>query len=462
MLCWAVATPLLSGPDEGAHLVKATATVRGQLIGRPGDQPVLRRVALPEAYANLGVYPPCYAGDPNRSAACLRPLPADAGPTVTGQTYVIRYPPLFYAVAGWPTLVLPPHLAVLGVRVLASAPSALLCTAALMAAGRRRAAQLGVLTAVAPMALYLGGVTNPNGLEIAAALCLWSTGSALLSKRTGGTPSRGWMTTAFGLAGLVLALVRGTSVAWLVVILLALLAVDPRAAVARVRADGRLRGWLLADAVAALVGGAYVVAARALEVLRPVQGVDVHGLAAIRTSVGRIGYWAQGAIADFGWLDSPAPLLTYLLWAAALATLATLAALRGTRRALLVVAVLTVVTFAGAVLLEAVRLPEFGHGWQGRYMLPLLVGAPILLGRAIHSWERGSALVAGALVLGHVAAFWWCLRRFAVGLHGSLLGRHATWSPPLPLWLLLLAYLIAVGGFAAMTLRREPAVAGVG
>ena len=72
---------------------------------------------------------------------------------------------LFYAVAGWPTLVLAPERAVLAVRVLAGIPAALLLTAALLAARGRRGAVLGVLVGTPPMLLYLASVTNPNGLE---------------------------------------------------------------------------------------------------------------------------------------------------------------------------------------------------------------------------------------------------------------------------------------------------------
>ena len=36
---WALATPLTAAPDEPFHMVKAAATVRGQLHGSPGARP---------------------------------------------------------------------------------------------------------------------------------------------------------------------------------------------------------------------------------------------------------------------------------------------------------------------------------------------------------------------------------------------------------------------------------------
>jgi len=374
-----------------------------------------------------------------------------------GQTYVVRYPPLFSAIAGWPTLLLPPERAALAVRVLASVPAALLVTAALLAARVRRGALVGTFVATTPMVFYLASVTNPNGLEIAAALCAWSTGAVLGLSRPEDPAPAPWLVPAFGVAGLVLALVRGTSPAWLLAICLTLLAASPATVLTRVRTDPRLRRWLLVDAVAALIGVVYVLVARALEVLRPPQGVDASGFDAVRSAAGRIPVWAKQAVTDAGWLDAPAPLLTYVVWAAAGLALAWLAWRDRATRLLLVAIGLGVLAVAGSVALEASRLEEFGHGWQGRYLLPLLVGVPVLLGHGVTSarLRRVAGAILAVLVVAQVAAFWWVVRRFTVGLDGSLLARDAAWSPPLPPAVLGMVYAAAFAGLALVLLARR-------
>ena len=49
---WAVATPLSASPDEPAHIVKAAAVVRGELIGAPTNRPGFTSVTIPSYVGN--------------------------------------------------------------------------------------------------------------------------------------------------------------------------------------------------------------------------------------------------------------------------------------------------------------------------------------------------------------------------------------------------------------------------
>jgi hypothetical protein len=106
---------------------------------------------------------------------------------------------------------------------------------------------------------------------------------------------------------------------------------------------------------------------------------------------------------------------------------------------------------------EVARARELGVSWQGRYTLPLAVGIPILgavtLARraALPPAIRLSAsrAIVGALTIAHVVAYWQFLRRYSVGTNGPVLFfTHPHWQPPLPLALLLVGYLAALGAFA--------------
>src|SRR4051812_30619970 len=104
-LLWSLGTPLPSGPDEPAQYNKAAAVARGTLTGRhPPQLPdfwVLFRI--PAAVADMGIGSGCYYGHRNVSAACRRPPPHRTGDIEAG-TYVGYYPPLYYALTGWPSL----------------------------------------------------------------------------------------------------------------------------------------------------------------------------------------------------------------------------------------------------------------------------------------------------------------------------------------------------------------------
>jgi hypothetical protein len=458
---WSLAMPPFSGPDEGAHVIKAMAVVRGELLGEAGDSSVLRRVQVPATYSNVGVYPPCYAAGTEITADCQLPLPASAGPLARAQTYVIRYPPLFYVLGGWPSLFLSPAKAVYALRLAASLPDVLLVAAALLATSRRRYASLGVLVAFSPMVLYLAATFNPNGLETAAAMCLWACGAALL--RQDCPP---WVTHAFGVAGFLLTLTRGLSPLWFLIIVVVLLMIGGRPRVAEALTSFALRRWLLLDLFASLIGIGYVFVAHSFDVLRPPRGIHASAASAIRSSAGQSLDWTQQAIGYFGWLDSPAPFLTYAVWVVVLAILV-VSAVGHRRRWFLAVLLLLFGTFAGSIVIEAARLGTYGHGWRGRYMLPLLVGVPILLGWTGEApLRRGArwiiAVAAGALFLAHLAAFFWSVRRYTVGLSGALWPSSPAWAPPVPIWLLLAVFAVGMAAGVGGCLPGGPVSRGDG
>ncbi|HYA68911.1 MAG TPA: DUF2142 domain-containing protein, partial [Acidimicrobiales bacterium] len=225
---WSLATPLMAAPDEPAHVTKAAAVVRLQFLGTPepfkkasGISPIIT-VHVPAAFGHRR--PPCYSNHPDRPASCQLPIRASSGRLVPATTYEGRFPPLYYFFAGLPTLVLHDAAAIRLMRLVSAVLAGLFLASALESAFRCRRGShmvLGVVVAATPMALFLAGTVNPSGLEIAAAISLWSAGVCLLVDHGARTDRR--LLARAGVAGAVLAQCRGLSLVWVALIGLCLL-----------------------------------------------------------------------------------------------------------------------------------------------------------------------------------------------------------------------------------------------
>ena len=164
-------------------------------------------------------------------------------------------------------------------------------------------------------------------------------------------------------------------------------------------------------------------------------------------------------IGVFGWLDTPAPAVTYVLWTAGVGFLVLVALAWATRRRVAALFVILAATIVVPLTLEsAVYGDAGGPAWQGRYGLPLAVGIPIVAAMAVATSERGRQLAgrrffvgAGVmLVVAHVLAFAQNLRRYTVGYDGEIqFWKHPFWSPPLSPLLVTLAYALTVTAFVA-------------
>ena len=433
---WEVATPLLAAPDEPQHLIKAAAVARGQWIGREEAVGPRTHVHLPASFGQLGAYPRCFAFHPHRPASCTPPVTGASGPDVDLTTTAGRYPPVYYAVVGLPTL------GVCGVRAdrAARVLSGLLCALLLAAAATWAAGDLLALAmplAVTPMVLFLGAVVNPSGVEVAAAAASW-VGLLRLATDSGPVrPGRALSCTAVLCA---LELSRPISVLW---VLLIAGTVGLTSSRDRLGSLIRQRSVQLGAAVVALVAvvqTAWVVLAQSTRLF----GTSTHvsGTAALHRvlTVKHVRHLASQMVGRFGWLDIGAPRLTVGLWATGLLLAVVVGFSAGGRRVRIAIAAGLVVTVLAPALIEAGSYSRIGYWWQGRYTLPYAIGLPFLatIGRAPRI-RRPAMAVAGALALGQVDAFTRTLARYTVGTgHGLGLDR-VSWHPPLaPVPLLLL------------------------
>jgi hypothetical protein len=463
---WALANPLFAAPDENSHVIRAVALDHGQLTGKERKGRLPQRLDVTPEVLEVRVpriYPAeqsaCFAFQPNKPADCAHV----EGSTreVGALTSAGRHPPAYYAVVGVASWLYRPGSGVVYLmRFLTVLMTAAFIATTITAIRRTtvpRIVAVGVLFAVSPMVLFVGGSVNPNGLEIPAALALWVCGLVLVSQARETIDNR--LVIATGIAGCALALSRQLGPLWLALIAITIAVFGSSEAPRALARSTWARVWaalVVACSVAQIGWNAVVGSLGYTRYPNAPRNIPTSEIT--RFTVGSLFDRYKQMIGLFGWLDTPSPALTYVLWTAGVGFLVLVALAWARRRhvaALLVVVAATVVV--PVALESAVYGDAGGPAWQGRYGLPLAVGVPIVAAMAIASSERGRQLAelrlfvgAGVmLVVAHVLAFAQNLRRYTVGYDGEIqYWRHAAWSPPLlsPL-IVTIAYALLVTAF---------------
>ncbi len=423
----------MASPDEPSHVVKAAAVARGQWSGVLGPEPTDRSrpgaattVVLPSDYAAVVSLPNCLAFHPETSADCQQDV-APAHGTAPVETFAGQYPPLYYLLVGWPSLFLGAEASIYAMRLVSALLTAVLVTwgAFRLVREGRRLALWGVLVAVTPMTLFLGGTVNPQGLEVAAGFSFFAACLALATSARG--PSTAAMVQA-AVSGALLVNVRTSSPLWAVAIVAAALLVARPGRWREVVRHAAAR-WV---AVVAAVAGAAAVAWVAFHgAIVTGGGLYPEYASPLRTIVAVVEQWSAyliNMVGDFGWLDTPSPAATLLAWAVAGGALLLLSlALPGRRRGRTGLALLVLAVAAAPVVLQVPTASDVGLIWQGRYALPLAVGVPLvsaqLLGTdrpdVLWRWYRTLRIVVPVILVGHVAAFLTASHRYAEGSTGE-------------------------------------------
>lgn len=435
---WSVGTPTLGSADEASHAIKAAAVVRGEWVGTnvgPKLSPATT-VSLPAAYASLQSHALCYDGKIDMPASCAPAIQHPPGTSEVG-TSAGRYPPLYYVLTGWPSLLLSPPHALLAMRLVSAVLSGFFLAAAVVAAVLRGRPMLAFATSIAttPAVLFFAGMENPSGLEITVSVLVWVCGVLLLVDRPPPRDTR-WLLAVLAGALAVLVLIRGISPFWALVVLVLLVIGGARGQVRRLL---RLRRTYLLGAgvvAATVLALAWTFGEHAL-VLAPVTTYAHQGLSAsIRGMWSNTpGYLVQ-LVGVLGFLDTSVSYFAVVAWYAAVGMLLLLAFALGSRRlrvALLLTAVAVVLL---PIAIGAPDVPKVGYAWQGRYTLPLAVGLPLLAAFALDEHRellrpfRQRLVVVLALVLGAAEIFtvWTALHRWAVGVQGPMDIYGARWQ----------------------------------
>jgi hypothetical protein len=452
---WALSAPLGSGPDEGQHIVKAAAVYRGELIGTPvpSRSPAYVDFTVPRTFGLLAFYPDCYRATPPVPASCEGILKASSTQVAT-PTYTGRYPPLYYLLVGWPTLLSDTGTSVYLMRIISVLVSALfigLAVALALTYAESLVVAGAVLLATTPAALYLSAVVEPNGLEFSSALLLWTALALLLGKERDKVPRS--LVHAAGAAATVMALTRGLSVAWLAGILLVMLVVvAPPARVRAVFSSRAAKLWGLATVVASGLAVAWVATQGSLDVV----ALGNRRYTAFRAFGFVIGHTLRYLMQLFGSFNprgTHIPIAAEPFFWAALALLVVWAVVRAGWRVRFAMLLVVAATVLAGPVLTAASIHADGIIWNGRYLLAAAVGLPVLAGVAVDGTalarRKAPSAVLVAVALGcQVVGIYALLRRFAVGTRGEMdiLFAHVSWQPPLGVTL------IAIGALAVTVL----------
>ena len=463
---WSLASPLISVPDEQAHVIKAASVVRGQLQGESGTaQGERSQVEVPLFIASTDGLPSCFAWKQLIPASCSPPL--SSGTTmVKAPTSAGNYNPMYYEVIGLPSLFLTGAKAIYAMRVVSGLLSAAFVALALVCLAGLRRWRLPVFVgslALTPMVFFLSGAVNPNSLEIATSMSLFAALCLTWDRIDAGNAWKGPLAAA-AVSAVVLANTRAASLLWLglaVIASLLLFGYRPLLSVLKQRF-----GWIMVGVVA--VGCAlsllWLRVANSLQNLMG-QGIDATPTQIVTIMLDRTFEFAVGYVSFLGWLDTPGPPGTLAVWAALIIGAIAVPLSVADRAGRLTVAFLTAAVIFLPPLLQIPLAKDVGLIWQGRYILALVVVLVTACGVAMRSFSierpdvgrRASVIVLSLAVFGHFYSFIYGLRRYVIGLQDSSNWRDMLiapqWQPPFG-WITLAVLYLAVLVAGAVLLHR--------
>ena len=433
-VCWVFATPMFGLSDESAQVMKAAASVRGQLVGKPDGGPN-STVRIPEDLIGPDRLP-CFVFRPTVGAGCEPPLGHDTK-VVPEETWVGYYPPFYYLVVGWPSLLFNGEAAVYAMRLVAALLTALLLGLAYLSAAdaRGRALLLPALAALAtPYVLVYMATVNPSGMEMASALCAWTSGVALAN---GPPPAkRRQILVRFVVSLAVLTQVRDFGPIFAGVIVLALVGwygVRPSWALLGRRA---VRLIVAGVGVCAAFTSAWVLGVANLSFVGNAIPKGKGDLELLWLSVQRFGHDMLQLPGNFGWTDTSPPWWVIALGLVIMGGLTVVGFRAAAKRERAVVVALLVFSFVFPVVLVAIEARREGFLGQGRYWFPLVAGVLLAAAEAGGSrmvrpsrvlWSATAITAVGEVVV-NLFDFQLALDRFRFGL-----GRPETtagWNPP--------------------------------
>lgn len=455
-LVWTLAMPLYAGPDEEAHVVRAVSLARGQFVGEDkGDGTGQLWVMIPGVYGSDQT--DCFKFKPSKSAACQnfdnnvaeRMQPSAAG----------RYPPGYYLLVGLGSLVSPTAGGMYLMRLLGALVSAAVFASAVLTldgAGDRRLGGLGLMVALTPMMFFVMGIVNPSTPEVAGGVAVWVSGYVLVTGSRNGVDQR--VLARFGVGALLLVLARTTGPLWLALAVVLLFFLATGSALRTLVGSKRVWAWGAAIVVATIGQLAWIRSANPLGTPDPERAKVGSFGDFFRFGIGNS--WPGNElqmIGSFGWLDTAAPQLTYVIWTVAVGLLVIMCLSWAKIRSMVVLIVILVLTVALPAAVDAAQAADRGYIWQGRYTLPLAVAIPILSaliigerGRGMWRGTRFFGIMAVLLFIAQELALWQTLRRFAVGSEGVLLSFWTApeWSPPVSPLILLSLFALTYGALA--------------
>ncbi|WP_165372635.1 DUF2142 domain-containing protein [Nocardioides iriomotensis] len=449
---WVLVVPPFRGIDEFDHAYRAASVVNGHWVSEsfPADGLIAwGQLIATDPSIVRAASPVCRTYDYVTEANC-HAVRTSPGGLVLVASAAANYNPAYYAVVGWPALLLHGAQALYLMRIVSSMICLALVAVAAFAIStwaRTTAPLIALCIALTPMALYSLSLPSPNGVEMAAAIALWA---ALLG--LGRTEDVGQLRLMLLLATaatvpLVVPRLLGP-LWWLAITGLSCLCLSRK----RVRTIwSQARGPTMLFLSVGVIAGAGALAWSLLRTPNAVgqsatlTPLDATELNSPTLFVAHSMLWVLQSIAAFPTRNEYAPLYVYILelllligWLAAVMIL-------GSRRMRVMTTLVGVAGIALPVLATLRTYQLIGFAWQGRYTLPLTFGVVLVGGLALDKALEGRRLPRivifapfVVLALAHVASVAEVLTREALT---SPLAGSDEWLQPKISWIVLVTVL---------------------
>lgn len=441
---WAFAAPYGGPPDEQAHALRAAAVAHGQLFGSVDGT----KFETPRSLFRWH----CFEMQVEVPADCV-PEPGGDTTTTLHTSSAANYNPVYYVVTGWPLGIWPNWTGIILARLLNGAAMAALLASALVSAARwisNRGVLTGLVVAITPMTVSLGGAINPNGLEIAAGVALFAGLIPLLLDRRDGV-HRGALALV-AISASVLVTPRPLGVLWLAVILVSVAVGTSRAHLVALARRRAVRWWVGLMALSAVAALAWTQLAHPLQVTSAPPG-QAGTKEILRVAIFDV--WpnvANQMVGVTGWSEVLQPRLIYVAWFMAIGLLVVGGFTLGGRADKWRILVLSASSFVPLLGAEILLVNQTGWFNQGRYFLAGAVGLPMLGGYAMarsgiaaEKFATMTRTLALFLLPIQLVCLGYTMCRWESGLR-SINPLNGSWHPPLgpvlPLVLGLLGVLI--------------------
>lgn len=394
---------------------------------------------LPWCFAPFAERPACDMSIENQAVTDIPPI-----------TNMGRYPPGGFVASGLGTLAGPNDFAFRLSRATSAAVCAILLGLAFVSLRRRSMSVLPLLIALTPGVIFISSVISPSGIEICAAITLWTALPSFISA----VDVRRVETVSVALAGLFLIMARplGALLYGTVVVTVFIASGPIKNPWIHVRKNKIVYG-IHSLAILFMMWWYFFIFNSVIDSKMTAGLFKIPIGAQLLHAIGDIPRVIDESIGNYGWLDTATPRPIALLiftTTVALVVLGWRSISQSARRALGLLGIASVVL----VVAEDLNYYEIlrGFGVQGRHLTPLLVGVPIIGARNLQFSLRSKWVVVatwcGAVVVCGLAA----LRRYSVGVIGDNaldMFTRPVWSPPLGIvWSIV--FLIVATSFVGM------------
>lgn len=445
---WSQLTPLFAAPDEPAGYIRGAALVRGQFVGTDiaASQTTSywsTYVAIPQQFGVAQLVPWCFVGKPD-TPACSLPLES-LTPVEQPRTDMGRYPPVGYLASGLGSLAGATDFSVRLGRLINAAICAFLIALGCINILSNRRSIILVLAAVTPGVIFFSSVISSSALEISAAICFWCSITTLLSS----SKISKLTINSVAISSFLLTLARPIGVVNLAIIAgISLIAqVNIKESFARIISSWQI---ILATVISLLIMAAWYLKIYSYHLgERVVTDPSNPTLRQIvEQSLNDTSNKVGESIGNFGWLDTPSP--TFVVWFF-VALFGVIVAgnwntvTKANRRAVVCLALL--IPFLMIFINQNTQNLLRNYGVQGRYLTPLIVGIPIIIGALWSPSKKSIKIIIGGWAVAIFATALNVLRRYSVGIKPQNFFEMFTdpiWQPPLGVLGTMLALVAAL------------------